>query len=124
VFVPMQAHFLALQGLSKLLETVGFIRGGFNPDLRVSGVILCMHEKQTILAGEVTADLDAFLEQNRDADVPWRDCVVLRPAVRRNIKLAESPSFGATILDYAPDSNGAADYRALAQAVAAMHVSR
>ena len=48
---------------------------------------------------------------------PWRDAIVLEPTIRRNIKLAESPSFGATIFEYAPDSNGAADYRALAMSV-------
>ncbi len=117
VFVPMQAHFLALQGLSKLLETVGHIRGGFNADLRVTGIVLCMHEKQTLLAGEVTADLKAFLDGSRDQDVPWRDAIVLTPSIRRNIKLAESPSFGTTIFQYAPDSNGAQDYRQLALSV-------
>lgn len=117
VFVPMQAHFLALQGLSKLLETVGFIRGGFNPDLRVTGVILCMHEKQTLLAAEVANDLKSFLEGSRGQNVPWSDAVVLHPTIRRNIKLAEAPSFGQTILDYAPESNGAEDYRVLARSV-------
>jgi cellulose biosynthesis protein BcsQ len=124
VFVPMQAHFLALQGLSKLLETVGFIRGGFNPDLRVTGILLCMFEKQTILAGEVTADLEAFLEANRNQETAWSTCVILKPAIRRNIKLAESPSFGTTIYDYANDSNGAADYKALAESVIAMPVGK
>ena len=122
VFVPMQAHFLALQGLSKLLETVGFIRQGFNPQLVVSGVIVCMHEKQTLLAAEVTRDLNSFLEQSREQDVPWRDAVMLEPMIRRNIKLAESPSFGATIFEYAPDSNGAEDYRTLAMSVARQRV--
>jgi chromosome partitioning protein len=124
VFVPMQAHFLALQGLSKLLETVGFIRSSFNPAIKVSGIILCMHEKQTLLAGEVTADLNAFLDTQRDQDVPWRDAEVLQPAIRRNIKLAESPSFGATIYQYAPESNGADDYRRLAESVVRQHVRR
>ena len=117
VYVPMQAHFLALQGLSKLLETVGMVRNSLNTALIVSGVILCMHEAQTLLAQEVTADLEAFLAQARGQDVPWRDAKVLQPPVRRNIKLAESPSFGQTIFDYAPDCAGANDYLALAQAV-------
>ena len=117
VFVPMQAHFLALQGLSKLLETVGHIRGGFNTDLQVTGVVLCMHEKQTLLAAEVAADLNGFLDGSRDQDVPWRHATVLTPSIRRNIKLAESPSFGTTIFEYAPDSNGAEDYRKLAMSV-------
>ena len=115
VVVPMQAHFLALQGVSKLLETVGLVCREVNPALRVAGIILCMHEAQTTLAKEVVADLDALFESTRSQDVPWRDCRVLRPAVRRNIKLAEAPSFGKTIFDYAPWCAGANDYRNLAE---------
>jgi chromosome partitioning protein len=118
VIVPMQAHFLALQGLSKLLETVQLIRGAFNPLLQVSGIVLCMHERQTILAKEVLADLEGFLEESAGQDVPWSDARVYQPPIRRNIKLAESPSFGSTIFDYAPDSNGAKDYLKLGHAVA------
>lgn len=119
VVVPMQAHFLALQGLSKLLETINMVREGINPNLLVTGVVLCMHEAQTLLASEVTNDLSAFLNSARGTDVPWRDAIVLTPPVRRNIKLAESPSFGTAIFDYAPDSHGAADYAALAKSLAA-----
>ena len=115
LFVPMQAHFLALQGVGRLLETVGLVCQSVNPDLRVSGIVLCMHEAQTTLAKEIVADLDAFFEQCRDQDVPWRDCRVLRPPIRRNIKLAEAPSFGKTIFDYAPWCRGALDYRKLAE---------
>ncbi|MCI0363624.1 MAG: AAA family ATPase [Phycisphaerales bacterium] len=119
VFVPMQAHFLALQGVGKLLETVGLVCTSINPELRVTGIILCMHESQTTLAKEIVADLDDFFEQAREQDVPWRDCRVLRPAIRRNVKLAEAPSFGKTILDYEPWCPGAHDYRMLATAVLA-----
>jgi len=115
IFVPMQAHFLALQGVGRLLETVGLVCRSVNPALRVTGIILCMHEGQTTLAKEVVADLDAFFQSMRDRDVPWRDCRVLRPPVRRNIKLAEAPSFGKTIFDYEPWCPGALDYRKLAQ---------
>lgn len=117
VFVPMQAHFLALQGVGKLLETVGLVCKSVNPSLRVSGIILCMHEGQTMLAKEVAADLDAFFEQARGQEVPWRGCRVLRPPIRRNIKLAEAPSFGQTIFDYAPGCPGAQDYRELAERI-------
>jgi len=117
VIVPMQAHFLALQGLSKLLETVQLVRQSFNPQLSVAGVVLCMHEGQTILAGEVQKDLSAFFEAARDSDVPWRNAQLFEPPIRRNIKLAESPSFGQTIFDYAPDCHGAKDYRRLAAAL-------
>jgi len=114
VFVPMQAHFLALQGVGKLLETVGLVCGSINPQLRVGGIVLCMHEQQTTLAREIVADLDAFFQAAQDQDVPWNRCRVLRPPIRRNVKLAEAPSFGKTIFDYDPTCAGAADYRALA----------
>jgi len=114
IIVPMQAHFLALQGVGRLLETVGLVCRSVNPDLRVSGIILCMHEGQTTLAREIVTDLDEFFTAAREQDVPWRDCRVLRPPVRRNIKLAEAPSFGQTIFDYAPWCAGALDYRKIA----------
>jgi chromosome partitioning protein len=117
VLVPMQSHFLALQGLSKLLETVNHIKQQVNPDLKVSGIILCMHESQTVLAGEVMGDLASFLEASRTVDVPWSKAEILQPPIRRNVKLAECPSFGKTILDYAPGCNGAQDYRMLAMNV-------
>lgn len=115
VVVPMQAHFLALQGVGKLLETVSLVCQSVNPELRVSGIIICMHESQTTLAKEVMADLDAFFEAARDQNLPWSDCRVLRPPVRRNIKLAEAPSFGKTILEYEPNCPGADDYRKVTQ---------
>lgn len=119
VLIPMQAHFLALQGVSKLLETVRLVRAKINPDLSVAGAILCMHDAQATHTQEVVNDLVTFFEQARTQDVPWRNAQVFRPPIRRNIKLAECPSFGQTIFDYAPTAPGAADYRALAEAVAA-----
>jgi len=120
VFVPMQAHFLALQGVGKLLETVGLVCAGVNPSLRVSGIVLCMHETQTTLAREVVEDLKTFLETSSAQDVPWRTCRMLSPPIRRNIKLAESPSFGQSIFEYDPKCRGASDYAALAESVIAM----
>ena len=117
VFVPMQAHFLALQGVGKLLETIGLVCNSVNPGLQVTGIILCMHERQTMLAREVVSDLEEFIEASRDQDVPWRACRVLQPPIRRNIKLAEAPSFGQTIFQYEPGCHGANDYRQLANDV-------
>ncbi|MDG2424082.1 MAG: AAA family ATPase [Phycisphaerales bacterium] len=119
VFVPMQAHFLALQGVGKLLETIGMVCSSVNPTLQVTGIILCMHERQTMLAREVVSDLEGFIESSRDQAVPWRNCRVLHPPIRRNIKLAEAPSFGQTIFQYEPTCHGANDYRALAADVMA-----
>lgn len=115
VIVPMQAQFLAMQGLSKLLETVAIVSRGVNPELRVSGVILCMHETQTAHGKEVVGELDRFFEAAHGSGQPWDGAQVFRPAIRRNVKLAESPSFGQTIFDYAPWCPGALDYRTLAE---------
>ncbi|HEX8877319.1 MAG TPA: ParA family protein [Phycisphaerales bacterium] len=119
VLIPMQAHFLALQGVGKLLETVrALAQSGpapaINPRLKVAGVVLCMHDTSSTHTKEVVADLDAFFEAARAQDVPWKMARVFRPAIRRNIKLAECPSFGKTIFDYAPLATGAEDYKALA----------
>jgi chromosome partitioning protein len=117
VLIPMQAHFLALQGVGRLLETVQMVQSRLNPALRVAGVIVCMHDAGTTHAQEVLADLEAFFDAARALDVPWRGARVLRPLVRRNIKLAECPSFGKCVFDYAPAAAGAADYAALARAL-------
>lgn len=114
LMMPMQAHFLALQGVGRLLETVSLVTSSVNPSLTVSGVVLCMYERQTTLAREIVSDLEEFFEGYRGADVPWANASVLKPPIRRNIKLAEAPSFGNTIFDYAPWCPGAIDYRRLA----------
>jgi len=121
IIVPMQGHFLAMQGVGKLLQTVGLVCQGVNPELRVSGVILCMHEKQATHVKEVVSELDDFFEEHRGSDAPWADACVFRPAIRKNIKLAEAPSFGQTIFDYAPWCPGAIDYRTLAERLVARH---
>lgn len=118
IVVPMQAHFLALQGMGKLFETINMIRQGINPSLTVSGVVLCMHEANTILASDVVADVEGFFDQAKGTALPWANAVVYQPPIRRNIKLAEAPSFGQSVLTYANDSNGAKDYAKLAKSVA------
>jgi chromosome partitioning protein len=120
VLIPLQPHFFALQGLGRLLETVTVVRRSLNPRLRVSGVVLCMYERGTRLAQEVADDVAQFLRDAGPADA-WYGARVLETRVRRNIKLAECPSFGQTVFDYAPDSHGAEDYSAVAGEVLAMN---
>ena len=115
VVIPLQPHFLALQGLGKLLETVSLVHRRINPALKVSGVIFCMYESNTRLAGEVLEDLKAFFAAARNTPSPWSDARIFQSVIRRNIKLAECPSHGRTIFDYEPNSHGAQDYRALAE---------
>lgn len=116
VFIPLQPHFLALQGLSKLLETTALVTRRLNRGLRVTGVVLCLYETGTRLAADVTDDLNLFLEGS-DSEAPWAHAQVFASRIRRNIKLAEAPSFGQSIFDYAPTCPGAHDYSALAAEV-------
>jgi len=114
VFIPLQPHFLALHGLGKLLETINLIARRLNERLRVGGVVLCMYESGTRLAGEVAADVEEFFRRAETQPVPWAGATVFATRIRRNIRLAEAPSFGQSIFAYAPDSHGAEDYRRLA----------
>jgi chromosome partitioning protein len=118
--VPMQPHFLALQGVGKLLETVALVNKRMNPRLKVSGIVLTMFDAQTRLCTEVVNDLGAFIAAAAGKNLPWSSARIFKSKIRRNIKLAESPSFGQTILQYDSASHGAADYRALAAEVIEM----
>lgn len=111
VFLPLQPHFLALHGLSKLLETIDLVSRRLNPKLRLSGVMFCMYDSATRLATEVSRDVDAFFEQARGQQSPWSQTHVFQTRIRRNIRLAEAPSFGQSIFDYSPKSHGAEDYQ-------------
>ncbi len=122
VFIPLQPHFFALQGLSKLFETTALVTRRLNRELRVTGIMMCLYESGTRLAADVTEDLKQFLDSS-DGDTPWASARIFKSKIRRNIKLAEAPSFGQSILDYAPSSSGSADYLALAQEVLEMEVA-
>ncbi len=120
VFITLQPHFLALQGMGKLLETINLVARRINRDLKVSGVVLCMYETGTKLANEVVADMEHFFTEAHGRTSPWSNTTLFKTRIRRNIKLAEAPSFGQDIFTYAPTSNGADDYAALAKEVLQM----
>jgi chromosome partitioning protein len=120
VIIPMQPHFLALQGVGKLLETIALVSRRMNPGLKVSGIVLTMFDSQTKLSNEVVGDLKNFIQDAAGKNLPWSNARIFASRIRRNIKLAESPSFGQTILQYDPASHGANDYRALAAEVLEM----
>ena len=71
VFIPLQPHFLALHGLSKLLETINLVSVRLNPRLKISGVVLCMYDVNTRLASEVSDNVDQFFRSARDKTSPW-----------------------------------------------------
>ncbi len=124
VFIPLQPHFLALHGLSKLLETIDLIAARLNPRLKLSGVILCLYDSGTRLAAEVTGDIEAFFATARGQETPWADARIFQTRIRRNIRLAEAPSYGQSIFQYDANSHGAEDYRQLAQEIASTAAAR
>lgn len=112
LLVPVEAHHLALEGLAELLKRVEWFRDKRNPDLRITGVLICRQDGRTRHGREVA---DVIREKFGP--------VAYATAIRENVRLAESPSFGEPILAYDSRSNGAADYRALALEVIAQETA-
>ncbi len=117
VFIPLQPHFLALHGMGKLLETTALVAKRINPALKVTGIVLSLYESSTRLAQEVVDDLQEYLDKSRGTNAPWAKARIFATRIRRNIKLAECPSFGQSIFAYAPHCHGSEDYAALAREV-------
>ena len=106
VLIPLQTEYFALQGMSRLMEVVDLIRDRLNPSLSVSGIIATMYDPRTNLSREVVEEIRKFFGSK-----------VYQSIVRTNVRLAEAPSHGKTIFEYAPDSRGAEDFKALAREV-------
>lgn len=123
VFIPLQPHFLSLQGLSQFLSTVLLVQKRINPQLRITGLVFCMYDSRVSLSGEIVGDIEAFFGQHKGEATPWDDITIFNTRIRRNIKLAECPSYGRTIFEYEPKSHGATDYLALAEEVEAMNAA-
>ena len=104
VIIPIQCEYLALEGLSHLLHTIQLVRDNLNPRLRVAGIVMTMFDARTNLAKEVVDEVRRHFPQQ-----------VFRTVVPRSVRLGEAPSYGQTILTYAPRSAGAQAYAALAQ---------
>jgi chromosome partitioning protein len=117
VLIPLQPHFLALRGLGKLLQTVEIVNKRINPDLKVKWVLLCMFDGRASLTNEVKDDIAQFLESAQGTNCPWSEAKILPVHIRRNIKLAEAPSYGKTIFEYEQNCHGAEDYRKVAELI-------
>jgi len=115
ILIPLQPHFLALQGFGKLLQTVDLVSKRINPKLEVKGVLLCMFDSRATLPCEVKEDIEKFLDNTRGANPAWAQARILPVYIRRNIKLAEAPSYGKTIFEYEKNCHGAEDYKKVAQ---------
>jgi chromosome partitioning protein len=117
VLIPLQPHFLALRGFGKLLQTVELVNKRINPNLKVKWVLLCMFDGRASLTNEVKDDIEQFLESAKGTDCPWSQAQILPVHIRRNIKLAEAPSYGKTIFEYEENCHGAEDYRKAAELI-------
>lgn len=121
VLIPLQPHFLALQGFGQLLQTVDLVNKRINPNLKVKGILLCMFDSRASLPNEVRADIEQFLSDARGTNSAWAEAQILPTFIRRNIKLAEAPSYGKTIFEYEQNCHGAEDYQKVAQFVHAQY---
>jgi chromosome partitioning protein len=115
ILIPLQPHFLALQGLGKLLQTVELVNKRINPALQVKGILLCMYDSRASLPNEVRNDIERFLNNARGTDCAWSGAQIVPIYIRRNIKLAEAPSYGKTIFEYEQNCHGAEDYKKVAE---------
>ncbi len=106
VLVPIQCEYLALEGVSELLDTLMRIRRSLNPQLAIEGILLTMYDDRTNLSRQVVADLRDFFGAQ-----------VFQTVIPRNVRLAEAPSHGKPILLYDPDSRGCQSYLELAKEV-------
>jgi chromosome partitioning protein len=108
VLVPIQCEYLALEGVSELLDTLMRIRRTLNPSLAIEGILLTMYDDRTILSRQVAADLRSFFGSQ-----------VFESVIYRNVRLAEAPSHGKPIIFYDIHSRGAESYLQLAKEVIA-----
>lgn len=113
VLIPIQCEYLALEGVSELLDTIMRIRGSLNPLLEVEGIVLTMYDDRTTLSRQVAADLRSYFGSQ-----------LFQTIIPRNVRLAEAPSHGKPILQYDPASRGAAAYSQLAEEVIANEQKR
>lgn len=108
VLIPIQCEYLALEGVSELLDSLMRIRRELNPQLAIEGILLTMYDDRTNLSRQVMADLRSFFGTQ-----------VFNVIIPRNVRLAEAPSYGKPILTYDIHSRGAEAYLQLAQEVIA-----
>ena len=104
VVVPVQCEYLALEGLGQLTETIERVRAALFPELKVRGVILTMFDNRTNLSTDVVREVNKHFPNQ-----------VFKSIIPRSIRLAEAPSYGLPISEYAPHSPGAEAYEALAK---------
>ena len=108
VLVPLQAEYYAMEGLGALLQTIGAVRRSLNPDLVREGILLTMHDGRNNLCREVERQARETFSGE-----------VFTTVISRNVRLGEAPSFGKSIIEYAPSSRGAQNYLELSDELVA-----
>jgi chromosome partitioning protein len=104
VLIPIQCEYYALEGVSQLFDTIELVRKGFNPNLDIEGVVLSMFDGRTNLSIQVVDEVKSFFKGK-----------VYTNIIPRNVRLAEAPSYGLSIMDYDDKSKGAEAYMDLAE---------
>lgn len=106
LIIPLQSEYYALEGIASMMDTVERVRGSVNPDLRILGIVLTMYDSRTRLSQEVEENVRKHFGD-----------LVFKTIIPRTVRLAEAPSYGRSVLEYAPTSQGAVAYRELAEEV-------
>jgi chromosome partitioning protein len=104
VIIPIQCEFYALEGVSQLMNTVNLVKRSLNPDLAIIGVVLTMYDSRTNLSQQVVDEVSNYFGDK-----------VFSAIIPRNVRLAEAPSYGMSILDYDASSKGAKAYTTVAR---------
>ena len=104
VLIPIQCEYYALEGVSQLMDTIILVKKGLNPDLEIEGVVLSMFDGRTNLSIQVVDEVKKYFKGK-----------VYTSIIPRNVRLAEAPSYGLSIIDYDPKSKGAEAYMELAE---------
>lgn len=106
IIIPVQCEYYALEGISKLLETIKLVKRALNPDLDILGVLLTMYDTRLVLSKQVEEEIKEFFKNK-----------VFSTVIPRNVKLAEAPSFGKSIFEYDIKSKGAQAYLQLTEEI-------
>lgn len=106
LLIPIQCEYYALEGLSKLIDTIKLVNSNLNADLKIMGVLLTMHDGRTKLSEQVANDVRAYF-----------NTTAFNTIIPRNVRLSEAPSYGQPIDIYDPNSRGAEAYASLAKEV-------
>ncbi len=106
VIIPVQCEYFALEGISKLLNTIKIIKSKLNPALQIEGFLLTMYDNRLRLANQVYEEVRKHF-----------GALVFNTVIARNVRLSEAPSHGMSVLDYDAASKGADNYRALAKEI-------